>query len=113
MADVLPDLAETGDGGDDAWLLESPDGRGVWCDADLEFIDPWSDDWPAGGSPLDTPLAAARRFAGRPCHAVRFEGAGDLTEGDDASVLPAAARACARALGGLAVDPDGLPLDDG
>jgi hypothetical protein len=103
LAALVPGLAEASTGLD-TWVLESPDGRGLWLQ-ELELDD--------ASGPLDpstVALCALGAVHANPMWVVRVEGADDTADADTRADLAAIARTCAGAIGGLAVDVDGFPV---
>jgi hypothetical protein len=103
LAELMPGLVETGTGLE-TWVLEAPDGRGLWLQ-EIELEDT--------SGPLDpstVALCALAAVHANPMWVVRVEGADDTADAATRSDLDAIARTCASAIGGQAVDVDGFPL---
>jgi hypothetical protein len=103
LTDLLPGLVEA-DLGPGTWVLDAPDGRGLWLD-ELEF-----DEATGPVDPLTVALCAMATQHANPMWVVRIEGVVDTADAVARADLEAIARTCAGAIGGLAVDTDGFPL---
>jgi hypothetical protein len=103
LADLLPGLTEASTGLA-TWVLEVPDGRGLW----LQELD--VDDTSGALDPSTVALCALAALRVETMWAVRVEGTDDTADAATRADLAAIARACAGALGGIGVDVDGFPL---
>ena len=103
LTDRLPGLTEASTGLS-TWVLEVPDGRGLW----LEELD--VDDTSGALDPSTVALCALAALRTETMWAVRVEGAEDTADAATRDGLAAIARTCARALGGIGVDVDGFPV---
>jgi hypothetical protein len=105
LGDLLPGLA-TADLALATWVLEAPDGRGLW----LSEVDLDAGDDAVSAAPSTVALCALAALRSPTLWAVRVEGADDTADADTRAGLDLVARRCAEVLGGVAVDAEGFPL---
>lgn len=106
VATVLPGLVAATTGSP-SWVLETPDGLGLWLEeVDLEGAESWDD----VGDPSWAAVGAIQALRSATLWAIRVEGADDIADAEARAALDLVASTCAQALGGIACDAEGFPV---